>query len=434
MPSAEPSRSCFYDEFEGDTWNVLTGLEYTFITPVNNSNYYLTVEVISNDYSSSAEYAVIYLNNALYDICDPGYDGGSSFENCFYRQRITSYLDADGNLKVTVVATELVSQLKVKVTLSNDNFREPQPCEFAENPSAAPSSPPSHQPSAIPTSEPSFTQSPSSPTGMPSSSPSSPTYNPSSSSPTSLPSAVPTSPTSEPSAVPSISVMPTQTYCETWEGGTNDPSGDGIQHMFTDETIAPMRSYGQLHLSVDAYVTDFSDSLEYISLIAANRQSISTFCDPDMECGETFYRCVDNLDVSGDEYFKNDEDNSLFVTIQATECVNICPYRGYVLYVKLFLCSVPATLYPSESPSSAPTTTPTLAQQTSALLPGEMLLDNIGYTEFLSDEAYIDAIEFAIRQSTANFSNIADGYTWIETNVTFVIREDGASVRRVLCR
>lgn len=130
-------------------------------------------------------------------------------------------------------------------------------------------------------------------------------------------------------SVTSVSVNNTRVFIDEFEGGTNDVV-QGFVHEFQNIDIS---LYLSVKLFVDVFKTDFDENSEYISLISANGNEISTFCQPGVACEDGPYACVKNRDVTN----LIDNEGKLSILVQGTADVDTCTFYGYKLYVKVFL-------------------------------------------------------------------------------------------------
>lgn len=151
--------------------------------------------------------------------------------------------------------------------------------------------------------------------------------------------------TLEPTSSPTL-------WYQAWEGGSNDVRS-GVTHVFDG---IPMNSLAHLYLKVDVFVTDFSDTEEFISEISVNDHAIMTYCDPGLDSGQSYYTCLINEDIW--PYIKGD---NVTILTTASYMVNLQPYDGFILYVKYTISGTPLA---TESPTAFPTIVPTTATPT----------------------------------------------------------------------
>ena len=149
-----------------------------------------------------------------------------------------------------------------------------------------------------------------------------------------------------PSAEPSIT-NPVQ----VWEGGSNDRY---VEHTFNVHTFnASHYSPGDdLFVQVEVYETDFDRDFEYIKLITVGETVLSTFCNPDQECGDRYFVCLRDINVAS---LIDWDSGNLTFAVEASSTVDICPYNGFTLYSRIALYTQqlsPPTLLPSSTPTT----------------------------------------------------------------------------------
>jgi hypothetical protein len=119
-----------------------------------------------------------------------------------------------------------------------------------------------------------------------------------------------------------------------FEGGTNDPSGAGVECTFTD--LDP--SLFSYSLTFEVYENDFSSTSEYVESIHVNGRALTMTGFPNSDNGDNFCPCLNNFalsesDVTVPPYLPS----YLTVVSKATSSVNSYPYNGYVYYVRYTL-------------------------------------------------------------------------------------------------
>lgn len=416
--TSSPTLPCYFTSWQGGSNDPVAGVEHTFTGLQPYDHLFLTVEVYQTDYDTHLEYISLIQANSINvsTYCDPAVECGSDFSTCVYQEDVVHAVES-GSLTVTVKATEEVGYcpyngfgLYTRITLINN-----VEIGCTATPSVAPSFVPSV--SFYPTPQ---------PTSIPSSGPSSvPSVSPSFLPSSSRPSVVPTisqHPTWVPSSIPSASptewrtFSPSQAvYCETIYQGSNVPEG-GVDLVFTG-----VNEYNKMLLSVDVYETDFDDSLEYVYLITAGSLILSQYCSPNVACGTSYYSCISNADVTSSTVDPSNGDR-LVVSVYATECVNICPYSGYRLFVRATLCSYKPSPYPTPFPVPELTARPTPTSLTESTLPGEIQLRGLTTNQFT--ETYQQAFEVGMCEYLINSAADASQGSFL-CAVTDYVRHDG---------
>ena len=379
---------------EGGTNLPTVGVGHTFTSlPYGAAgSAFLTVDVIANDYESISEYVnMISANgNTLSSFCDPGVDGYDYYYTCLSSIDVSSLVDSLGELYVATTATSDVNYypyngyyyLYVRYTISYILSPTQNPTPLPTAPTGMPTEVPT-SPSSLPTSLPSFC-----PSGIPTSYPSVPTG----------------FPTSYPTGV--------NFY---WEGGTNSP-WNGIS--FTFRGLSPIEVGQVVMLTVDVYATDFSSFSEYVDMISANGNTLSTYCDPGVDSGFYYYSCIYQYDVTN----LVDSEGKLEVFTSGTSDINCCHYNGYVLYVFYAVdimsspTSYPSALDPTPVPSE-PQVTLSFEDGTNAATNGVThmftgvpntvpvkLNVEVYTTDFDSSNEYVDLIS-ANGNTISNFCN-----------------------------
>jgi len=293
MPTALPTASPVW---EGGTNQPTSGVSHVY-TGLNSSlfTYTLTVNVYETDFDFETEYVDgIHAGSTKLDsFCNPGVQGGGGYFTCVANRDVTEEAKS-GSLRVHTTAT-----VDVNVTpyLGFTLY-----VQYILTRKARTTSVPTFQPTRVP--------------------------------PSSLPYALPSQqPTGVPTTLPSNE--PTAYSTLRWEGGTNIPSS-GVSHTFTG--LGPTDySYA---LTVEVYETDFAGSAEYVDNIYSGSTTLTSYCNPGLDRGGRFYRCVtkrivdDDISASG----------ILTVGAHATGDINAYPYMGYTFYVKYTLMATALTV------------------------------------------------------------------------------------------
>jgi hypothetical protein len=278
---------------------------------------FLRVEVYLTDFESPSEYIseISCRGVTISPYCKPDKDDGNAYFECLVNENVADLCDVtrfNGNLEVLVRASSRVDSfpyngyvLYVRLTVSNYQVNTVMP---TSEPSAMPSGEPSSSPSSFPTS---------------------PTSNPTTDTPTSEPtSSAPT----RPEGFDDI----------TCEKGSNEPR-DGVECIFTG-----MGGKQYVIVVVEVWPTDFGADYEYISSIAMNSHTVSTYCNPSEDNGKAYYTCLGGYNAAPDV----GRDGQLKVTIRAASNeVDANPHLGYVLYARV-------TVRGADPPSSAPSLAP----------------------------------------------------------------------------
>jgi len=218
----------------------------------------------------------------------------------------------------------------------------------SDQPSGQPSGQPSAQPSAQPTAQPSnqpSAQPSNQPSDQPSDQPSSQPSDQPSCIPTGQPSVIPTSvpssqPSSEPSSVPTIQpssvpsshptfISPIGMYY-TSGGSDTKPVVWSLPGIGYDNNTLP------LYLSVDVWPTNYALGSEQWASVTVNGVSLLDFCSPNAECGDSWFSCVQNVNIA--DLISEQNGGHIIVEVSTTG-VNTgpCDKNGYPLYTRMVL-------------------------------------------------------------------------------------------------
>ena len=311
------ARDGFY--WEGGTNVATSGVSHTF-TGLDTSMhmYFLTVEVFETDFASTTEYVDgIYAGAAtLSTSCDPGLDNGGSYHTCIDNQTVTGNVSSGGSLTVLTTATSSVNCCPYNGYVLYVKYR--------------------------------------------------------------------------------LFEVPLTTSSLVWERGTNDPV-EGVFVTF----IGLDTSLYQYKLTVLVYETDFYDSTEYVDGIYAGQSTISSFCNPGVDSGGSFYNCVDNHTVTSDI----SSTGTLTVRTTATSDINCCSYNGYNFYVKYILTRTALPVLTWSGGTISPTLGVSYTFEELDTSQYDYVLSVLVYeTDFASDNEYVDGI-YAGSTSLSTFCN-----------------------------
>jgi hypothetical protein len=147
--------------------------------------------------------------------------------------------------------------------------------------------------------------------------------------------------TLSPTLSPTISVAPTLAPTPqplTWEGGTNSVA-TGVSYSFD-----PSQG-GNYDVTVEVYDTDFSYSTEYATVYVNGVMEVAQCRAGQVDCGSSFSTCLNNHVV------QHTPGSPITILVTASSEVNVCPYNGYVLYVRYSLVHL-GTSAPTVAPTS----------------------------------------------------------------------------------
>jgi hypothetical protein len=324
VPSGQPSSNPTMDSpialsFEGGSNTSLLVWDVGNLGHVDiNTPLFIRVEIWPTNFAVG--FADVFVNGVVVSYhCSPDEDCGSEWHVCVSSLMVLPYVDPalGGSLSVSIETSGVESgdcdydeqyMLYAKMALNTTRF------DLSQTPSGQPSGEPTASPSGQPTS--------------PSSAPSGePTVQPSTE-PSNQPSG---EPTGEPSSVPSLlpSLFPTMNteIFLSFSGGSLNESVVWVAYGLGEVNVP-------LYLTVKVFPTAFVKSNDQYALIYINDNLVNDFCRPGYDCGQEFYTCFKDMDIS--DIVMESRGGSVKVEIQSVEVFSTeCDHEGFPLYVEI---------------------------------------------------------------------------------------------------
>jgi len=138
-----------------------------------------------------------------------------------------------------------------------------------------------------------------------------------------------------------------------FSGGGNDTS----PVVWEVDRLSYVNTVHPLYLTVDVYPTNYEVFANQYATITVNGAVIDSHCSPDESCGDTWYMCVGEYDIS--HLVEEPLGGSVVIEVSSTG-VNSgpCNHNGHPLSTQMFLREVMPTGQPTGIPSSIPSGEP----------------------------------------------------------------------------